>query len=125
MYLLEVIHGPDTGKRFSLPEREPQLIGRSTEAIPITDDSVSRRHAELTPDDDRWWLRDLDSTNGTYVNDSPVHDRTVVKAGDRIRCGDTIFAMIREHEVDHEPTDIEPQTTHDTIDFVDTPRDEG
>ena len=124
MYLLEVIHGPDAGKRFTLPEREPQLIGRSTEAIPITDDSVSRRHAELTPDDDRWWLRDLDSTNGTYVNDSPVHDRTVVKAGDRIRCGDTIFAMVREHEILHEPLEIEPQTNSGNIDFVEIPRDE-
>ena len=123
MYLLEVIQGPDAGNTFTLPEREPQLIGRSTEAIPITDDSVSRRHAELTPDDDRWWLRDLESTNGTYVNDSRVHDRTLVKAGDRIRCGDTIFAMVREHEVPQEPHEIETHRDQGDIEFVDIPRD--
>ena len=104
MYLLEVIEGPDLGKRFPLPEREPQLLGRSTEAIPITDDSVSRRHAELTPDDGRWWLRDLESTNGTFLNDQRIFDRSPVVVGDRIRCGETTLAMVHEHEHGREDT---------------------
>lgn len=98
VYLLEVIKGPDLGERFPLPEREPQLIGRSTEAIPITDDSVSRRHAELTPDDGRWWLRDLESTNGTFLNDQRIFERSPVGPGDQIRCGDTTLEMVHEHE---------------------------
>ena len=93
MYALVVVAGPRVGARFALPDREPQLIGRSTEAIPIADESVSRRHAELTPDDGRWWIRDLDSTNGTFVNDQPVLDRTPLQPGDRIRCGDTEFQL--------------------------------
>ena len=98
MYLLEVIEGPDTGRRFPLPEREPQLIGRSTEALPITDESVSRRHAELTPDDGRWWLRDLQSTNGTQLNGERIFDRVPVAPGDQIRCGDTTLVMAHQHE---------------------------
>jgi hypothetical protein len=39
-----------------LPANEPQLIGRSSEALPISDRGVSRRHAELTPDDGKWFL---------------------------------------------------------------------
>jgi len=84
--------------RFPLPDREPQLIGRSTEAVPLHDDSVSRRHAELTPDEGRWWIRDLDSSNGTWINDRPVEDRTPLAPGDRIRCGDTVLVLARDEE---------------------------
>jgi signal transduction histidine kinase len=93
VYALVVLTGPDSGRRFPIPDREPQLIGRSTEAIPITDESVSRRHAELTPDDGRWWIRDLESTNGTFVNGRPILDRVPLQPGDRIRCGDTEFQL--------------------------------
>ena len=48
--MLQVIEGPDQGRVFPLPVGEPQLIGRSTEAFPLVDMSISRRHAELTPD---------------------------------------------------------------------------
>ena len=48
---LTIIEGPDAGKTFQVPGNEPQLIGRSSEALPISDTTVSRRHAELTPDD--------------------------------------------------------------------------
>ena len=47
MLVLTVIQGPDKGKRFELPMNEPQLIGRSSEALPLSDNTVSRRHAEL------------------------------------------------------------------------------
>src|SRR3954465_4950726 len=66
--ILTVIQGPDKGRKFERPDPEPQLIGRSSEALPIDDNAVSRRHAELTPDDGAWYIRDLDSQNGTYLN---------------------------------------------------------
>lgn len=91
---LEVIEGPDAGKRFELPPSEPQLIGRSTEALPFTDQSISRRHAELTPSAGDWWLRDLRSSNGTFVNGSPVLDVVQLRAGDRVRCGDTVMRVV-------------------------------
>ena len=50
MLILTVIQGPDKGRRWRLPDNEPQLIGRSGEALPLTDRNISRRHAELTPD---------------------------------------------------------------------------
>lgn len=93
MHRLEVIEGPDRGARFELPDREPQLIGRSTEALPLSDRSISRRHAELTPSSGAWWLRDLHSTNGTFVNGSPVLDVVQLRAGDRVRCGDTVLRL--------------------------------
>lgn len=93
MLALTVIQGPDKGKRFELPDGQPQLLGRSSEALPLTDHTVSRRHAELTPDDGVWWLRDLASQNGTYLNGLPVTERISLRAGDQIRVGSTLFVF--------------------------------
>lgn len=94
MHVLQVVEGPDAGARYPLPRNEPQLIGRSSEALPISDHTVSRRHAELTPDDGRWFLRDLDSANGTAVNDRVIRDRVELHPGDRIRCGSTLMVFL-------------------------------
>lgn len=93
MLLLTITQGPDKGKAFSLPPNEPQLIGRSSEALRISDFTVSRRHAELTPDAGHWHIRDLQSHNGTYVNGVRIHKRTRLKIGDEIRAGSTVFAF--------------------------------
>jgi len=96
MLSLVVVRGPDRGRAFPLPEREPQLVGRSTEALDLTDPSISRRHAELTPDDGRWTLRDLGSRHGTFVNGVRISGAVAVGAGDRVRCGDSEFLMVDE-----------------------------
>lgn len=93
MLILTVMQGPDKGRKFELPDNEPQLIGRSSEALPLTDNTVSRRHAELTPDDGVWWIRDLHSQNGTYVNGVRIVERTKLKPGDQIRTGATLFVF--------------------------------
>lgn len=94
MLMLQVIEGPDLGRVFPLPEDEPQLIGRSTEAFPLVDLCISRRHAELTPDEGSWFLRDLDSANGTHLNGTRIHERVRLELGDELRCGDTLFRFI-------------------------------
>ncbi|MDX2131058.1 MAG: ATP-binding protein [Planctomycetota bacterium] len=91
MLILTVLQGPDKGRKYELPAHEPQLIGRSSEALPISDDAVSRRHAELTPDDGGWYIRDLQSQNGTHVNGVRIADRTRLRVGDQIRVGQTLF----------------------------------
>ncbi len=95
MLILTVLQGPDKGRKYELPDHEPQLIGRSSEALPINDNTVSRRHAELTPDDPPgvWWIRDLHSQNGTYVNGVRITDRTRLKPGDQIRTGSSLFVF--------------------------------
>jgi signal transduction histidine kinase len=96
MLSLAVVRGPDRGRVYPLPEREPQLIGRSTEALDLTDASISRRHAELTPDVDGWRVRDLGSRHGTFVNGARTDGLVRVGAGDRIRCGDSEFLLVSE-----------------------------
>jgi signal transduction histidine kinase len=99
MLILHVLSGPDAGRRFPLPEGEPQLIGRSSESLPITDPSVSRRHAELTPDGASWRIRDLDSHNGTFVNGRIAVDAIELGPGDTIECGDTRMVVAREADL--------------------------
>lgn len=93
MMVLTAIQGLDSGKKFALPPREPQLIGRSSEALPIDDTTVSRRHAELTPDADEWYIRDLDSQNGTYVNGVRISGRVLLHLGDQIRVGSSLYVF--------------------------------
>lgn len=97
MHELLVIAGPDAGTRHALPDGEPQLIGRSTEALGSRDPTVSRRHAELTPADGQWWIADLRSTHGTLVNGERIGGRVVLRDGDRVRCGQTEFAFAVVH----------------------------
>lgn len=98
MHVLRVLAGPNQGAVIRLPPDEPQLIGRSSEALPISDTAVSRRHAELTPDRGSWFVRDLDSANGTFVNGVAIVSRTPLAPGDELRVGSTTFLFSAEPE---------------------------
>ena len=50
------------------------VVGREPECtVPIDDRRVSRRHAEIFPEQGRWWIEDLASSNGTFVDGERVH----------------------------------------------------
>jgi two-component system, NtrC family, sensor kinase len=89
---LLVLQGPDKGRRFELPDA-PALVGRDSRSLPLTDNTVSRRHAELIPGADNWILRDLGSSNGTYINGTRVTHRYALKLGDQIRVGRTLMVF--------------------------------
>ncbi|MEE2912499.1 MAG: ATP-binding protein [Planctomycetota bacterium] len=107
MLALEVIEGPDLGGIFMLPQDEPQLIGRSSEALPLSDPTISRRHAELTPDGEIWYLRDLSSANGTFLNGRLLTERISLRLGDEIGCGATLFKL-SEHASASAPMPNDP-----------------
>lgn len=92
MLTLLVIQGPDKGRRFELPDA-PTFCGRDSKSLPVTDNTVSRRHFELFPADGNWILKDHGSANGTYVNGGRVTDRRQLKLGDQIRVGRTIMVF--------------------------------
>ncbi len=102
MLVLEVVEGPDLGGVFPLPANEPQLIGRSSEALQLADPTISRRHAELTPDSGKWYLQDLASANGTFLNGRLLTDRVSLRIGDEVGCGATLFRFV-EHATLSEP----------------------
>ncbi|HEX3722331.1 MAG TPA: FHA domain-containing protein [Nitrolancea sp.] len=71
-------------------ELEPvTVIGRHPRATIILDDTfVSSEHVQITWRDGRWWLSDLNSTNGTRLNAQPVTVPTGLRYGDVIAIGD-------------------------------------
>lgn len=74
----------------------PVLIGRQAGAtLKIGNASVSRRHAVIEKDGDRFVIADLGSRNGTFVNDVPVRRREL-QHGDRVRIGESQFFFLYE-----------------------------
>ena len=74
----------------------PVLIGRQAGAtLKIGNASVSRRHAVIEKEGDRFIIADLGSRNGTFVNDVPVRRREL-QHGDRVRIGDSQFFFLFE-----------------------------
>lgn len=113
--------------KFELPSHEPQLIGRSSEALPISDTTVSRRHAELTPDDGVWHLRDLESSNGTFLNGRRITERMVLSPGDQIRCGSTllVFAVTEDERKPRAVQLVDPEAFDLTVEGTINPNDES
>jgi DNA-binding NtrC family response regulator len=74
----------------------PLQIGREGHAgVALDDDEVSRRHAELAydPAADRWWIRDMASRNGTWVDGARV-DRAALGHGAVVRIGQTLLVAV-------------------------------
>jgi pSer/pThr/pTyr-binding forkhead associated (FHA) protein len=79
-----------------LPLQVVTSIGRAPEnALPLNDSYVSATHASLTLRNGRWWLRDLESTNGTLVNRRRVEGEVPVEFGDVITVGRTRLKLVR------------------------------
>ena len=77
-----------SGLLAALVGRSPAILGRSRACdLVLVDDSVSRRHAMVVRDGDRIVLRDLGSTNGTFLNGRRIA-RAEVHPGDRVRLGE-------------------------------------
>ena len=72
--------------------------------IPLTEDTVSARHAHLTYHHNQWWLEDLTSTNGTRLNNNLITTPTVVTSGDDIQCGGSVMTISLSENLVIEPT---------------------
>ena len=95
---LTAISGRLKGSVFTI-EDPPVVIGRETTAkLCIADASVSRRHSQIEKEDEHFVIADLESLNGTFVNDVPVKRRKL-QHGDRIRIGDSQFIFLM-HDAD-------------------------
>ncbi len=90
---LTAIAGRLKGAVFSI-EEFPVVIGRETAAtLCLADASVSRRHSQIEKDNDQFVILDLESLNGTFVNDVPIKRRSL-QHGDRVRIGDSQFLFL-------------------------------
>jgi hypothetical protein len=80
------LYGLPRGANFAL--RPGAMVGRHPDSEILLDDAfVSAHHAEITRNDDGWWITDLDTKNGTFVNGTPIKAPTRLKTGDVLRFG--------------------------------------
>lgn len=86
-YLTSETNG-ENPKRFPL-DKEIMTLGRHPDChIVIEDSSVSRFHSQISLDGQDFFLEDLDSRNGTYLNDARLHQQIALRDGDRVRICD-------------------------------------
>lgn len=99
MPTLYVLQGPDKGRTYQTPD-EPAVIGRMSGQIQLTDDSTSRRHAEVRPENGSWTLIDLHSSNGTFLNGQRILGPSELKHGDQIKVGSTLLVFSGQEHVE-------------------------
>ena len=92
---LAAISGRLKGAIFTI-DQDALIIGRETAAnVCLADASVSRRHSKIEKKDDGFVITDLESLNGTFINDVPVRSRQL-EHGDRVRIGDSQFLFLTQ-----------------------------
>ena len=88
--------GKESIQHFSQSEI---MIGRDTNCdLSMMDEALSAHHARLTYHHGQWWLEDLNSTNGTFLNREKLTTPAVVITGDHFKCGNTLFDLHMEEE---------------------------
>jgi diguanylate cyclase (GGDEF)-like protein len=95
------IYPPDVIEGMLLLEAEEFSIGRSPDCdLPLFDNSVSRQHAMLVRGPEGYVVRDLDSTNGTLVNESVIESDCALRSGDTVRIGSFLFRFLSADSVE-------------------------
>jgi two-component system cell cycle response regulator len=94
------IHGPELGKKYALQEYEFTIGREEGNHIVVDLDNVSRRHAMIIRRQGRVFVKDLGSTNGTYLNDAEVTQETLLRSGDLIKVGGSIFKFLTGDNVE-------------------------
>jgi len=99
---MKVEDGSEGLRHFSQSEI---MIGRDTNCdLAVMDEALSAHHARLTYHHGQWWLEDLNSTNGTFLNHEKLTTPTVVMTGDQFKSGNTIFDIRVEIDEKISPT---------------------
>lgn len=110
---LAAIAGKLQGSVFPINDDGVTVIGREVAAaICVSHASVSRRHAQIEKEGEQFVMTDLDSLNGTFINDVPVK-RRALQHGDRVRVGDSQFLfLIHDDEVLSKSSEVKLEERH-------------
>ncbi len=98
MAKLYILSGPEKGRSFDL-ESDLTTVGRGSESdIRLSDKSVSRKHLEIVREEDKYFIKDLKSKNGTYVNDEQIKPEKPleIEQGQPVAMGKTLFCVYEE-----------------------------
>ncbi|ENX10394.1 MULTISPECIES: FHA domain-containing protein [Acinetobacter] len=112
---LQAITGEFTGQELNI-ERD-MLVGRHQDAdILLQSADISRRHAALLLKDQQLWVQDLNSSNGTFINDARIEQETELHDGDILQFASFVFSVLAPAAATELPEiEAEPVTanTHD------------
>lgn len=99
---VKILQGIESQRLFSQNEI---MIGRDTHCdLSMMDETMSAHHARLVHHHGQWWLEDLNSTNGTFLNGERLNTPAVIITGDEFKCGNTFFGIRVEAENTLSPT---------------------
>lgn len=97
---LVMIRGDFIGQVYEL-KQDVTMIGRSDDVdLVVSDTSISRRHAMVVKRDDHFYLSDLGSTNGSFINKEQVIDPIRLAEGDKVALGSVVFKFTHQDEDD-------------------------
>jgi hypothetical protein len=82
-----------TGQIFPLTQTAITLGRHADNTIVLSDPQVSRHHASITWQPSGYVVQDLNSANGTFINEQPVSQPSVLRDGDILRLGNTVFDL--------------------------------
>ena len=100
--IIRFLAGPFAGKEFPLINEET-TIGRSQEAdILVTDTLLSRQHAKIISSDDKWYVEDMKSSNGTWIGGREIQEQYCIQNFQRIRAGNSLFEVEFKNNVTEE-----------------------
>lgn len=78
--------------------KQDMLVGRHQDCdLVLQSSAISRRHAAFSVRDDQLWLTDLNSSNGTFVNDLKIAQETLLTQGDIVQFANLKFALLAEN----------------------------
>ena len=89
MLRIIVVNGTKAGSRCDLPEGKMHIVGRVGGVLPLEDRLASRVHAEFTSINGNWYINDMSSKNGTFLNGIRVVGQAPLQNGDQLKIGKT------------------------------------
>lgn len=90
---LAVLKGPQPGRQFPLRPSETVLGRQADSHVSLESQAVSRHHARILCEEDRFFVEDMQSSNGTYVNGKRVHGRVPLTPEDTLQVGPYVMAL--------------------------------
>jgi len=124
MALLQVVRGPNVGEIIRL-ESSKAVLGRHPQCDIVIDvGAVSRQHAQIVREGETFYVEDLHSRNGTYVNGELIQGRRRMLENDRLRICDVLLSFHEREPPRHEAEDVAETVVPPAL-MVDDPQGAG
>ncbi len=99
--LLEIVTGPKQGSWFTLTHQKEVSLGRANvNSIVLEDNSVSRSHAVIHELEGKYFVKDVGSRNGTFVNEKKIQEDFQLKQGDLVKVGIYTLRFLKDQSGD-------------------------